>query len=535
MRRLIPIVTLTITGTVLFGDIVFAESAGPFARLLGVAYADMRLLVIRVLQIIWFFAFVGSLGFLIYGFVLYRRADPEDLEEEPRTKRIMLYSGIAAGASLFLLIILSLAYFLIEQAYRREQPPPPGQEQGGLGGLTAISQSKIRDHYPTRDERNVPRDTSILITFAEKVQKESVLDSTNAVRRDSILIRRSEPSQSGDYGVVAATGVLSVDGTTLKILPSALLGEPNQKLRYTVALTPEIRTADNDPLFTQAEAGYSWQFEVSGLIDTVPPTVETYLPLANSRNPINTLIQVTFSEPIDPFTVIVDHLSVRAGEEQKRQPVTGAWSIGNGYRTITFFSSKSCGTNQCGSTVFCLPAQSQVAMRIKAAAIGAMQSARDNPNKATFPYTGIVDTAGNSLDGGGLTGQGRNGKSDGAEVDDFFWNFLTATEKETTPPTVASIGPERDAQGVNLAAPVTAIFSTFMDITSLNNSTIGFSQELATWVASQHLFSERHTRVRIHHEPFAANQTYTPVVRSSVTDIYQNCYNPCSGPGTGTY
>lgn len=533
MRRFVFIAVALITSTFVLGDIVFAAEPGAFSRFIGVGYADTRLLVIRILQIIWFFVFLGSLGFCAYGYYLYRHADPDDLVEGPRAKRMMFYSAIVAGSSLLLLIILTVAYFFIERGYRSGRGEGPRTDYvGGFGGEVSIPQSKIREHYPVRDERNVPRDTAILITFADVIKKESVLDTTNGLKKESILIRRSSPTASGDFGVVAATGVLSVDGKTIKILPSALLGDPDQKMVYTIALTTDITLDSGAPLFSDADGGgYAWQFEVSGLVDTTPPTVETYLPLANSTNPINTLIQVTFSEPIDPFTVNLDHLVVKAGEEGVQKVQEGSWSIGNGYRTITYRSNEICGVNQCGASVYCLPQNVNITARIKAAALTKQQGGRANPNKALFPYNGIVDMAGNSLDGGGLNGIGRNGKSDGAEVDDFSWRFSVGTRRENAPPTVISVQPGRDEQGVSLTAPVTATFSKFMDITSLNNTNVGFFQERYSWVSSSHLFSERRTRAQIHHEPFLANEIVTPVIRSGVSDITQNCYNPCSGPG----
>lgn len=533
MRRFVFIAVALITSTFVLGDIVFAAEPGGFARFLGVGYADTRLLVIRILQIVWFFAFLGSLGFCAYGYYLYRHADPDDLYQEPHAKRMMFYSAIVAGCSLLLLIILTTAYFFIERGYRPDRGEGPRTDYaGGFGGEVSIPESKIREHYPVRDERNVPRDTAILITFAERIKKEHVLDATNGLKKESILIRRSNPTASGDFGVVAATGVLSVDGKTIKILPSALLGEPDQKTVYTIALTSDITLDSGAPFFSgEGGGGYTWQFEVSGLVDTTPPTVETYLPLANSTNPINSLIQVTFTEPIDPFAVSPDTLVVTAGDGGVQTSREGTWSIGNGYRTITYRSNESCGVNQCGAAVYCLPQNVNVTTRIKAAALQKQQSGRSNPNKALFPYNGIVDMAGNSLDGGGLNGISRNGKSDGAETDDFSWRFSIGARRENAPPTVISVLPGRDAQGVSLTAPVTATFSKFMDITSLNNANVGFFRERYSWVASTHVFSERRSRAQIHHEPFLANEQVTPVIRSGVTDITQNCYNPCSGPG----
>ncbi len=520
-------------GALILPAVVFAQEVGAFASFIGVAYADWRLVVIRTLQIIWIFASVGALGFLIYGFVLFRQADPEDLEEGPHAKRMMFYSGIALGASILLVIILSIVYGVIEGGYAKtgggggtEKPFTPG-----LGAGMSIAATKIKDHYPASNETNVPRDTSILITFADAINKDSVLDSTNGVKKESVIIRRTAAGLFGDYGIVRATGVLSIDGTTLKIVPSVLLGDVDKKASYSVVLTTALLKKDGTPLFGASDSGYVWQFEVSGLTDTAPPTVDSYLPAAQTTTPINSVIQVTFSEPIDPFVVNSQFLDVASGQPGSLASIPGSWTVGNGYRTITYVSSEKCGTNQCGASVFCLPAKNQLTVRLKAAALKGSNSGRDNPNRASFPYTGIVDASGNSLDGGGVNGAARNGKSDGAEKDDFYWNFTSTAEKETTPPAVLSIQPGRDASGVSLTAPVDVVFSKLMDLTTLNVSTIGFSQELNYWLSSKHSFTDKQTRAQLLHEPFKTSATYTPVVKSPVSDVYQNCYNPCNGPG----
>ncbi|MBI4599846.1 Ig-like domain-containing protein [Candidatus Uhrbacteria bacterium] len=532
MRVMRSLISILCVGALMLPAAVFAEGVGAFASFIGVGYPDTRLVVIRILQIIWIFASVGALGFLVYGFVLYRQADPEDLEEGPHAKRMMFYGGIAFGASVLLVIILTVVYVVIAGGYGRpsgtdgEKPPTPY-----LGGGMSIATSKVKDHYPARNEQNVPRDASILITFADAIDKDSILDSANGIKKESIIIRRTVAGAFGDYGVIRSTGVLSVDGLTVKIVPSTLLGEADKKISYTIALTDALKKKDGTPLFGTSDSGYVWQFEVSGLIDTTPPTVESYLPGAQSVSPINAIVQVTFSEPIDPFVVGSQYMDVSSGLPGSLTAVAGTWSVGNGYRTITYVTSKACGVNQCGSPVFCLPAKSQFTVRLKAAPLKGQSSAQDNPNKAAFPYAGIVDAAGNSLDGGGVNGAARNGKSDGAEKDDFYWNFTSSSEKETTAPTIVSIQPGRDGAGVNVNAPVDVLFSKLMDLTSLTVSSIGFTQELNYWVSSSHLFADRQTRARLNHEPFKAQSTYTTVVKSPVTDIYQNCYNPCNGPG----
>ncbi len=518
-------------GALMLPELVFAASPGAFARLIGVGYADTRLVVLRVLQIVWLFASVGALGFLIYGFVLFRNADPEDLEEEPHAKRVMFYSGIALGAGILLLIIVSIVYGVIEGGYKKGGVAQAGEPLApSIGGTMSIQALKVSDHYPARDEKNIPRDSSLLITFTENIQKESVLDSTNGIKKDSVLIRRSAANAFGDYGVVAATGAFSADGKTLKIIPTKMLGDANAKVGYTVALTGAIRTADGALLFDNPDEGYSWQFEVSGLVDGVPPFIESYLPVANSKNPNNHLVQITFSEPIDPFIVNTNFLSVAPSDAENKQ-ISGTWRIGNNYRTLTFASNEACGTNQCGSPVFCLPQNVTLSARIQSASLRNATEAGQNANKAQYPYTGVVDIAGNAMDGGGLEGRSKNGKSEGAGADDFYWSFETTSEKQSTPPSVVSIQPGRDAEGISLTAPVSVLFSTFMDLTSLTVSSIGFSQNIQYWLTNSQNIAERRSQTNVRHDPFAAQTVYTPVVKSPVTDIYQNCFNPCNGPG----
>lgn len=519
-------------GALILPGLVFAQEVSGFSRLLGVVYPDTRLLVLRIMQIIWFFTTLGSIGFVIYGYILYRQADPEDLEEEPQAKRTMFYGGIAAGVSILLLIIVSIAFAVIEGGYTRQAPGGVGEKPyvPTLGGQAIIQTTSIRDHHPLNDEKNVPRDTFILITFAEKIKKESVLDAQNTIKSDAIIIRRTSASSTGNYGVVRATGFLSADGITLKIVPAALLGDASAKVSYSVLLTSALKKENDTPFFSK-DSGYSWQFEISGLIDNTPPTVESYLPIANSKNPINSIIQVTFSEPVDPFTANLQNLIVETTVGTASVPILGTWTVGNGYRTATFVSSAACGTNQCGDSVFCLPQLGSVSVRLKAAGLQIPAASQASPNKAQFPYGGIVDMTGNSLDGGGKQGTQKNAKSEGSPLDDFYWSFATGTQKELTPPTLVSIQPGRDGVGISLTAPVDVTFSHFMDVTSLNVSTLGFTQSLNYWISGIHNFAEQRTHALVNHEAFKADTIYTPVVKSPVTDIYQNCFNPCTGPG----
>lgn len=509
-----------------------AQEVSPFARLIGVAAPDTRLLVLRLLQIIWAIGFGGGIGLGVYGFVLMRNAAAEqDSVSETRGKRLAILGGGIALAALILFGIISFIYAKIEGQYNAEK-----EFASSPIGLSAFSGeyqnklSRVEDHYPERDEKNISRNAAIIITFRQAIDPHSISDENGKVISSSIRIYEISPHPTPEEQGRIALVRVSQDNKTVTLQPDPLLGEPEKKSLYGVILSSAIRLDTGDSLFGNT-GGYAWQFEVSGSVDLTPPTVQSALPLAFAASSQgvapNALVQITFNEPIDPGAVSGEKITII--NKKTNSPISGLVRMGNNYQTLTFYPLEQCGKNTCSEDIFCLPKDADVEVVVKSAALAA-QRTLENPHRAAYPYTGIVDTSGNSLDGGGEAAAGANGKSEGPPADNFQFTFHTGSQLQLTPPTIATVNPVRDAVRVDVNAPIQILFSTYMDSNSLHQGSIFLGNDINYSVASENDIRARGTRSTIQHDQFRVDTLYQPEIRSEAHDIYQNCFNPCLGP-----
>jgi Type IV secretion system pilin/Bacterial Ig-like domain len=178
--------------------------------------------------------------------------------------------------------------------------------------------------------------------------------------------------------------------------------------------------------------------------------------------PMNTVIQINFNEPILPTTVVGKSadvsaiqvinadanasgvngaactadsqcLSNKCSATAPRQCVgnvlAGSFVISNLYQTVEFISDSQCGVNGCGEPIYCLPPNSHLIVKIDAASLAACASDSDcavespytkcvnsvcqNSSGGNYPQAniasinGVTDAAFNSLDGN------RNGNAQG--------------------------------------------------------------------------------------------------------------------------
>lgn len=149
--------------------------------------------------------------------------------------------------------------------------------------------------------------------------------------------------------------------------------------------------------------------------DTDVPVVTATSPQNNAANvPVDSVIAVTFSEPIDPATLTAEAVSIRSGFN------TRAGTISYSGTTATFTPNAVLDT-------------------------GAMYTVHVSP--------GVTDAAGNAL------------------PVDYFWTFTTEPPPDTTAPTVVSTLPADGAVSVALDSAVTARFSEPVDSGSVTSAT----------------------------------------------------------------
>lgn len=342
--------------------------------------------------------------------------------------------------------------------------------------------------------------------------------------------------------------------------------------------------------------------------------------------PMNTVIQLNFSEAVNPIKVaglaseVANYISVvnynasssangvscatnSDCKSYKCEGVSGAktcvgdyvngrFIVSNLYRTVEFISDNECGVNACGEKIYCLPADSHLAVKLKTANLKNCSTDADcaafNPYKicsstplgyktcqnidgSNYPTAnsnvdGIIDLALNSFDGDrsvasdgplnyyddnfGVTAN-RNNK------DNYRFSFYVNDTINLTPPEIESVTPAQGSMGISLADPIKIVWNTLMmnstlttgnrsidnglttvehkliNLWSLTSSAIGYwvkNDNIDTATASRPLDGEPDKTISwIEHTPFSESMSYHAQAGSGIRDIYQNCYKPSAG------
>jgi hypothetical protein len=331
--------------------------------------------------------------------------------------------------------------------------------------------------------------------------------------------------------------------------------------------------------------------------------------------PMNTVIQLNFNEAVNPLLiagsadevsqnikVVNASASALASNASCAQDsdclsyncdnsvcvgdyLSGDFTVSNMYRTVEFRSDVACGQNACGDTIYCLPANSHLAVRLRAADLHSCQTNNDCSQFAPFSYcglsnsfqvcqdenqnnypvadfnnlNGVVDAATNSFDGN------RNSFAEGPlefynennpllnERDNYVWTFHISDEMMTEPPIITFIKPDLGITDADTLLPVQINFNTLMMNDSLRTGSVVIdngqdqfehrlinlfsksNQPLGYWVRAENkdvnpLDGEPDTTsVFVQHTNLAESVTYYTQLGSGVKDIYQNCFKPSAG------
>ncbi len=151
---------------------------------------------------------------------------------------------------------------------------------------------------------------------------------------------------------------------------------------------------------------------------------ETTVASGRTDRPRNSVIQINFNEAINPIGItgiasgISDNIRVE-NISDNNNILNGKFILSNQYKTLEFISDELCGKNGCGESIYCLPANSNLRVVIKAASLyecsgnpdcaarapyvycsGTCKNGDDkNYPLANFNLTGVADMAFNSMDG----------------------------------------------------------------------------------------------------------------------------------------
>lgn len=543
---------------------------------------DIVTIIGRIINIFLGFLGVVFLVLMLYAGYLWMTAggDAEKVAKAQKTIRNAVI-GLVIIASAWAITSFILGFF--------------AGEGGGLGGLGgggvppgglpgssgSLGGGIIEYHLPERNATDVPRNTPIIITFKESIAPDSFIEpgtgqtsSTQGLRAENVKIYRSNAGVATALTSDKVRVSYTNDRKTYVMKPLEWLGSPTQNVGYTVELkggANGIKKADGTAAFSGAFGnGYKWSFEVSTVADLTPPFVVAAIPQAGGQYARNIVVQINFNEAVDPTATTgktsegFSNIEVRSGAPGDPNPalVAGEFKIANKYQTVEFIPDVKCGTNSCGRDIFCLPGNMTIQTTARAAEI----------DPASVPqgiftnngYNGVVDVAGNSLDG-------NNDKSgSGPPSDNYTWSFGTTNDIKLTPPKIEVTIPSSDQQSggnsnVPLDQPVKASFDSLLQASTLNseNAKIDAHGKDETdpdtfwWLVGMKLLTSNgadldpnqqppeiatKAALLIYHRLYLPSGTvypadynfYDPYLLSGIQDAYQNCFNPAAKCGVGT-
>lgn len=514
--------------------------------------SDVRDFVVNIIK--YLLSFLGLVAVVIImwaGFLwMTSQGDATKIEKAKKTL-INAAIGLAIIISAYAIVLFVVS--LMERGVFGVFGPDT-KTTGISTGFGASGNKVIESHYPARNQTDVARNSSIVITFKEPMKVADLISSPGAcavnsgnfnatddgVENDNIKIFKA--TDSGKTPEMHFVAAYTCDLKTFRFKQNDAanyLGSPSENVKYTVSIGSNILKANGDKAWPSAGGGYEWTFETGTHIDARPPQISAVIPNPASSEPRNVVVQINFDEGVDPISASGDANTGTfdniAASTLSVPSIQGYYYISNQYRTVEFITIDECGTNSCGQRVYCLPASSDISVLAKAA----------DPDTA---LGGITDLAGNSLDGN------MNGVPDGptfgspynanapdaaAQGDSFVWSFKTTDEIDLTPPTILSRSPEI-GDTVNADYVPTALFSKIMLSSSItknsdDNGSVALyanpgSSEVFYWFSNLNDYVAENTAVSILHNAFKFTSSYTPEFNSGARDIYQNCYNPASGP-----
>lgn len=263
-----------------WGDVVSGGGATvglEAVQAIGLGNRDPRIIIASIVQVILGFLGVLAVLFILYAGFLWMTAAGNE-EKIASAKEILTHTIVG------LLIILSafaIATFVLRAllgSTGRGLGAGGFDGAGNSGALSALGNGPIRSVYPTPNQREVPRNTGIIISFRDTLDPASicapVLNGRCApdaqIIPDNIKIFQSNIGDQTDQNVTAVK-IASTDNRTFVLTPEAYLGTPTDKIWYTVGLSSRLEKAGGSKVFSMN--GFAWQFEVSNILDLEPPQV----------------------------------------------------------------------------------------------------------------------------------------------------------------------------------------------------------------------------------------------------------------------
>jgi hypothetical protein len=280
--------------------------------------------------------------------------------------------------TLILLFIIQAVALLVMTCGRNGPLPPPDK-----------TPPSVVEIVPADGQEVVPINTSIVISFSKEMNPSTINDKTIIV---------------SSYDGTIVEGTVSAAGTVAVFKPKQLLA---QTTHYVVTINGTVQDTYGIPMGGPA---------IFNFITETLPNVVTHQPGSGVIDvPVNTTINIVFSEPVALSSVVVTLLSATTG-------------------TVPCQTDGGCLTTGDGQSYTYTPS----------IPFGSVYALAGHVTYTVIVSAGVQDFYGKVMQ------------------QDVVWSFTTALAPDTTPPIVTATTPTNGSSNVSVATGVTATFSELL-------------------------------------------------------------------------
>lgn len=285
-KRLLVFLAFFIVSSFLIISSVLAQGLDTeaIAKESGLPTVSLAFFIGRLLQIFFGLLGVVALALLIYGGFVWMTAtgDPNKVDKAKKIIQnaiiglVIIFSAFAITT--FLMNIFSGGY---GNEGRVEVNPIPGDSNDW--NRSAIGAGPIESVYPSPNQRNVPINTLIAVTFKQVIDSTSICDANECngeFANGNIEICETSSTNSNCLSdPVSSTVKQSKDGKTFVFTPQKFLGANDDIERiFKVTLKNGIKASStNKSIFDGYRfSQYAWQFKTNGKLDLDPPEIQKF-------------------------------------------------------------------------------------------------------------------------------------------------------------------------------------------------------------------------------------------------------------------
>jgi len=258
----------------------------------GLGTQDLRVSIMKIVRIV--LGFVGVIALLIIIYAGYTwMTSAGNAEKIEKAKKILINAVIGLVIIFSAFAIVSFIIRALEGVLSQQGPLPGGPIPGACENCSHLGTGIIQSVYPEPWQRDVPRNTSIMVTFKIVMDPGSIISGCTAASlpclNGNLATSGSEPNvkifeTSADEDTrlePTQVKVSSTDAKTFVFKPVNYLGNGVDNIWYSVKLmggANGIKKSGGLAAWSGLNDGFLWRFEVGSFLDLDPVELATGWP-----------------------------------------------------------------------------------------------------------------------------------------------------------------------------------------------------------------------------------------------------------------